>query len=163
MKKTLIILAMIFAGFSASAQTVLQTSGVPHNIADSYLSAADSMHTIGIVNMQNGIAVADSFQIQCETADSLNIRYYVVPLQDLATETVADSVAGCGFVTNVATGGYQFTTDGMALVPWHNIVAAITQTRTGAKLYRIYARVYVVGSEVASSGKKFKTTVRTYF
>jgi hypothetical protein len=164
MKKITLILALLMLGFTANAQITLQTNGVVHGIQSSNAAAAlgDSVHTIGIVDMRNGVAAVDSFQIHCETTDSLNIRYFVVPLQDLSAETVADSTAGAGFVANVSDGGYQFTADGMGLVPWHNIAAAITQQRLGAKVYRIYARVYAVGSELRGNAKTFKTTVRVY-
>lgn len=163
MKKIITLLVFLVMSGSVFAQSgTIVTLGVDHVIADSYLSAADSIHYIGDVNLRRGDTHADSMQIVCETADSLNIRYYVVPNQELATASVADSVAGCGFVTNVATGGYQFTTDGVATVPWHNIVAALTQTKAAFKKFKIYARVYVVGSEVASSGKKFRTTVKVF-
>lgn len=161
MKKLILVFLMALAPLAMQAQTDFLTDGIVHNIAPGYISG-DSVHTIGIVDMQDGVFAADSFAIVCEPADSLNIRYYVVPLQDLSAETVADSVAGVGFNTNVATGGYQFTADGYGVVPWHNILAGIGSHRARARLYRVYARVFAVGSEVASSGKKFKTRIRMY-
>jgi len=166
MKTLMISLLFILMGSTAFSQATFFTTGITHTIQSSNAAAAlgDSIHTIGIVDMrqQAGVRV-DSFQIQCSTSDSLNIRYFVVPLQTpLATSTIADSTAGCGFVTNVATGGYQFTADGIALVSWQNIAAAITQTRTGARFYRIYARVYAVGSELRGTTKTFKTTIAAY-
>ena len=164
MKKILAILVLAFVPFLASAQTALYTTGVTHTIADQYLSAADSMHTIGIVPMRNGTQYADSIQVWVETSDSLNIRIFVVPVKTMGTaETVADSVAGAGFVTNVATGGFQFTAAGYAVVPWHNIQAALTQQKLSPASFRIYARVYAVGSEVASSGKKFRVLVKRFY
>ncbi len=165
MKKLIAILIMAFVPMLASAQVQLYTTGVTHGIQSSNAAAAlgDSVHTIGFVSMRNGTQFADSIQIWCESSDSLNIRYFVVPVEDLGTETVADSTAGCGFVQNVATGGYKFTAGTYGLVPWLNIVAGITQLKTGAKGYRIYARVYAVGSELRGNSKTFKTIVRRFF
>ena len=167
MKKLIFILAL-FVAFTGTnfSQVTLATNGVVHTIATSNAAAAlgDSIHTIGIVDMRNGIAAADSFQIHFECQDSIGIRYFVVPLQDLATETVADSVAGCAFVANVATGPYPIVaTDGVGLVPWQNIQAAITQQRLGARVYRIYARIYALNSELRGTTKQFKTVVRLYY
>ena len=164
MKTLILSLVFLMVGFTASAQTTLLTNGVVHGLQTSNAAAAlaDSIHSWGIVVMRDGTAAIDSFQIQYETADSSHIRFFVVPLQDLATETVADSVAGVPFYLEIATGGFTFTTDGIGLVPWFSIVGAILPTRTGAKAYRIYSRQYAVGTELRGNAKTHKVTIRTY-
>jgi hypothetical protein len=163
MKKILLPLLFLLPFFvNAQTQSLVTTSGVVHTIADAYLSAADSMHFIGIVSMIDADGDKfDSLTITCIAADSLNIRYFVVPYDQLKATTHADSVAGCAFTTNVATGGYEFASGGQAVVPWHNIVAAIKPAHQ-ITMFKIYANVYTVGSEVTSSGKKFRTIVNRY-
>lgn len=161
--RKLIIALLFLAPYLVMAQSAtLVTVGVSHNIADAYTSAADSIHTIGTFDMRDGAHFADSVQIICETQDSLNIRYFIVPTGKYDAAGIADSVAGVGFTTNVASGGYQFTAAGFGCVPWHNIVAAIKPKHQYDR-FTIYARVYAVGSEVASSGKQFQTLVKRYY
>lgn len=164
MRKYLVILALFALPVLASAQSspFVTTTGIVHNIADAYLTAADSVHTIGIVSMYDDDGTwVDSLNIVCTAEDSLNIRYFVVPYDKLKSTTVADSVAGVAVVTNVELGGYTMAGGGRCIVPWHNIVAAIKPSHQFTQ-FMIYARVYAVGSEVASSGKKFRTVVKRF-
>lgn len=165
MKKLILILAL-FVAFTGSgfSQVTFQTNGVVHTLATSNAAAAlgDSIHTIGIVTMNDGIFAADSFTLTFETQDSSNVRFYVIPLQDLSAETVADSVAGIGPAANVATGGYQMTADGIVQIPWHAITTAIGSRKLGAKAYRVYMRLYAVGTELRATTKQCKVTARVY-
>ena len=165
MKKLILILALFVASSTSGfSQIQLATNGVTHTLATSNAAAAlaDSIHTIGFVDMRDGTAAIDSFSITFETTDSSNVRFYVIPLQDLSAETVADSVAGIGPAANVATGGYQMTADGIVQIPWHAIATAITSRKLGAKAYRIYMRLYAVGTELRGTSKQCKVKVNRY-
>lgn len=173
MKKLFILFAFLaFTGSAFSQVELWNGQGVFHNIAPGYISG-DSVHSIGFVDMQlsprgdaGGLQYADSIQVVIENADSIRVSLFIVPNQSsaIATESIADSVA---VVKSVAAAGggiwTQKTADGTILFPWHNIVAAITQANLGANSYRIYVTVFAVGSEVASSGKKFRTYVNRFY
>lgn len=160
MKKILAVLAFVLLSGSAFAQTTFSTTGITHNIADAYLSAADSVHTFGLIDMRSGIEVADSIALVITTQDSLRWSAYVVPVGPLGTWTIADSTAAC-LPYDVATYYNQHTAEGQTYVPWTRIRAAIGG-HAAMGLYRVYIKVHAVGSEVASSGKKFNVLARIY-
>ena len=158
MKKLIVFLFALFT-VSASAQTTLLTDGVTHNIAPGYISG-DSIHTIGLIDMRDGVAKMDSFQVHINTEDSLRYTVYVVPVGAIGTWNVADSVGGC-LPPAIATYYHQHTAEGISVVPFFRILAAVGQNAYFSPM-RVYIRVWAVGSEVASSSKKFKTTIRVY-
>ena len=147
MTRALLILALVL-GFSAVAygQPIFIT-GVEHTIADAYLSAADSVHDFGLVSLVD----CDSVQIQMYTQDSLYVAFLPRAVWGTATADTSTSAAL----------SRAFTAAGGATIFWPAISGKLASGGY-APAIKLQARVYSVGSEVASSGKKFRVWIHRY-
>ena len=165
MKKLLYALVFILCSGTAFSQASFATIGVTHGLHTSTAAAAlaDSLHYFGTVDMRGeGTARIDSFQIHYNTQDSTTIRFLIVPVrQPIATETIADS-CGAGSTITVATGGAVHTATGTGTVLWAGIRAGLTDAKLGARMYKVYARLYAVGTELRGNAKKIKVTIARY-
>lgn len=150
MRKILFLLAFVLMSGTAFSQAAFLTDGVTINIKPGYISG-DSIHTVGLVDMRQGTNKRDSLSIIVNTSDSLRYTLYVVPVLPKGTWNVADSVAGC-ITPNNALYYVQHAAEGVSVVPWFKIAGAIG-ANSYCDIFRVYIRVWAVGSEVASSGK----------
>lgn len=161
--KKMLVLFLLLAGFTAYAQGDLTRKGVTHTIADAYLSAADSSHDFGLISMMDDDgAVVDSIQIEITSEDSLHARVLLAPDNKLDRATIADTV-GVLCIAGDATGGPQFLTSAQRFYwSWLNITTALKPAHNATQ-FHLWVKVYAVGSEVASSGKKFMVRVKKFY
>jgi hypothetical protein len=148
-------------GFAGSAHELYaQTwkTGVTRTISDAYLSAADSVYSFGSIPLlkSNGTRV-DSVSITVSTQDSL--RFALVLTLKNAFGTVMDTAS----ITQV--GGDKIidaTAAGQVVFPYYTLRGAFGDKLAGAASITVGGIVYAVGSEVASSGKKFNIRSLTW-
>jgi hypothetical protein len=148
-KKLLFLVAFVCFAYNAQAQ-LLSTSGVQHTIADAYLSAADSLHDFGLVNLLD----CDSAQIYIYTSDSCTWAAVHSAVWGSASTDTAMSVGAERASVNAP--GYQ-------VVQWFQYKNKLNAWGGGAPAMRVYIRIYATGSEVASSGKKFRVWVKKFY
>ena len=164
MKKILMILALFALPYIGQAQTAaFTTSGIVHTIAPGYISG-DSLHYIGLISMRESttpLAQADSAAFFVTSEDSLKADFYIVPHSSEHAAVIGDTASAAAF-DGGANGKLHLTAAGQGVVPWFNIVAS-QKPGHRARYFKVWVRVYAVGSEVASSGKKFRVTAHRYF
>ena len=151
-------LAVLFALVPVLAfGQVLDNTGVEHNIADAYLSAADSLHYLGTVSLlerNDPTNHIDSLALVVSNQDSLRLDIIVGLVNEYGVLTDSASI-----VPEAGANGYwiQYAAAGdMVVYPWYILKASLKTLLSGARYAKVWAHVYAVGSEVAASGKKFK-------
>ena len=173
MKRIMTLLVFFALTIGASAQSDLWNAGVVHTIAPATAGpSTDSVHDMGYVDMilsprgdAGGLQYADSMQVYVEAGDSLRISLFIVENlgSSIGTETIADSVAVIPSNSAPVAGIWtEVVAKGTILFPWHNIVGAIKSNASAASL-RVYIKVFKVGSEVASSNKKFRVVAKRFY
>lgn len=154
MKKLMILFALV--PVLAFGQ-VLDNTGVEHNIADAYLSAADSLHylgTVSLLELKSPTDHIDSLALVVSNEDSLRLDIVVGLVNEYGDLTDSASV-----VPEAGATGYwlQYAAAGdMVVYPWYILKASLKTLAVGAKYMKVWANVYALGSEVASHAKKFK-------
>ena len=154
MKKLAILFALV--PVLAFGQ-VLDNTGVEHGIADAYLSAADSLHylgTVSLLEMNNPTNRIDSLALVVSNQDSLRLDLVIASVNEYGVVTDSGSV-----VPESGANGYwvQYAAAGdMVVYPWFILKSTLKTMSSHVRYWKVYAHVYAVGSEVASSGKKFK-------
>ena len=172
MKTLLITLMLVIAPsimFGQINANTFSSDGVAiHYIADAWESAADSMHFMGTYTMvDGGGAIYDSLNMVLFAEDSLNATLYCVLRHPLKATYVAGTVptdtlfvrkvGGFGFIQPVATG----TAGGQLFYQWTPSLIPAT-VNLGSYAVDVWVRVHAVGSEVASSSKRFGVLVEGF-
>jgi hypothetical protein len=165
MKTLYIILALVLSlnvvyAQSDTARSPMHENGTTHYIADAYLSAADSLHVFPSVQLIDayGALLYDSLHVLVGYQDSIRYTLYIIrktPLGWLDTVKVY-TVASAG---GADAAWQQATAAGATHAMWTQLLAAGILPTTDL---RFAVKVYAVGSEVASSLKKFNLKVLAF-
>lgn len=161
MKKLFILLAFFAVTFTVNAQNIDSRfqDGVTHYIADQYLSAADSLHDMGIFFMRDNNRVPlDSLVFGISYEDSIAYSWVIQPLGIVGDGDTVTCFPGS------AVADYQIgaTAEGVDYLPWHVMKLATGGDVQYAKAIHVYIRIAAVGSEVASSKKRFNILPKAY-
>lgn len=154
MKKILFTLAMIaaFAGSALAQPATSWKNGITRDLGI-YKNTLDSVHTLGTLTLINPDGTRrDSVSITVSYQDSARIALVLGITNAFGTTTDTASVTIVGGDKII-----DATAAGQTVFPWFAIRNAFGDKIHGAQAIVVKAIVYVVGTEVYASGKKWNT------